>query len=223
MSSSSVHGEGSVVTSFTGSSFRDFVLGRLCGNSSSKWPKSLVVPLLTTIRDLHPDDKELKMVVSPHTLAASVCVRGLCKTAGMHGISEAVFVCPTSHSALCHVAACIFQVRKVQRESIQLELQELPPLVYQLLLLSTHGQRQTILVSLFLLLCCARLSSTCKSSTCRYSVYRCSACRCSVLQMFCVQVFCLILSEALMRCVWQEMVLELFNILDNKCAEPVWS
>jgi hypothetical protein len=42
----------------------------------------------------------------------------------------------------CHAS----QVRKVTRETSQFELQELPPLVYQLLLLSTHGQRQTILV-----------------------------------------------------------------------------
>jgi hypothetical protein len=87
MSSSKVHGEGSVVTSFTGSSFRDFVFGRLCGNSSSKWPQSLVVPLLTTIRDLHPDDKELKMAVRPHDVVpAPGCVRWIWKTAGMHGV-----------------------------------------------------------------------------------------------------------------------------------------
>jgi len=63
MSSSSVHGDANVVTTYTGISFRDYVLKRLCGNSSNKWPKSLIVPLLTTIRDLHPDDKELKLAV----------------------------------------------------------------------------------------------------------------------------------------------------------------
>jgi hypothetical protein len=35
----------------------------------------------------------------------------------------------------------------VKREISKLKVQELPPLVYQLLLLSTHGQRQAILVS----------------------------------------------------------------------------
>ena len=39
------------------------------------------------------------------------------------------------------------QVRKVKREVSKLNVQELPPLVYQLLLLSTHGQRNAILVS----------------------------------------------------------------------------
>ena len=49
--------------------------------------------------------------------------------------------CPAHHANVCGI-----QVRKVHRESGQLELQELPPLVYQLLLLSTHGKRQAILV-----------------------------------------------------------------------------
>ena len=99
-SASNVLGDDGPVTTFKGSGFRDFVFNRLCGNSGIKWPRCMVVPLLTTIRELHPDDKELKITL-----------------------------------------------RKIQRESSQLELQEIPPLVYQLLLLSTHGQRQNILVS----------------------------------------------------------------------------
>ena len=34
----------------------------------------------------------------------------------------------------------------MNRQTSELELQEFPPLIYQLLLLSTHGHRQTILV-----------------------------------------------------------------------------
>ena len=64
LSTSSVSGSSNAVTTYTGSSFRDFVFTRLCGNSSIKWPHHMVVPLLTTIRDLHPDEKELKMAVS---------------------------------------------------------------------------------------------------------------------------------------------------------------
>jgi len=48
---------------------------------------------------------------------------------------------------VCGVDVYLWQVRKVKREISKLKVQELPPLVYQLLLLSTHGQRQAILVS----------------------------------------------------------------------------
>jgi hypothetical protein len=64
MNNSSVQGVTNVVTSFSGSSFRDYIFTRLCGNLSIKWPQFMVVPLITTIKDLHPDDKELKMTVS---------------------------------------------------------------------------------------------------------------------------------------------------------------
>jgi hypothetical protein len=74
-------------------------------------------------------------------------------------------------------------VRKVTRETSQFELQELPPLVYQLLLLSTHGQRQTILV--------------CRSFWPLRGGLGGSLIVLSVL--------------------WQEMILDLFNLLDSKC------
>ena len=78
MSTSSIFGDENTLIGFTSSSFRDHVFQRLCGNSSVKWPRCLVVPLLTTIRDLHPDEKELKMTVrslclSVRSLCLSVC------------------------------------------------------------------------------------------------------------------------------------------------------
>ena len=85
---------------------------------------------------------------------------------------------------LCRLNLCtVLQVRKVSRETPQFELQEYPPLVYQLLLLSTHGHRQTILVR---------------------------------------QTFCPLLRRGrgslIAVSVWgQEMILDLFNVLDSTC------
>ena len=90
MNNSSVHGATNVVTSFSGTSFRDYIFTRLCGNLSIKWPRFMVIPLITAIKDLHPDDKELKMAVShahtprapaprwPGTRAQVLCRVNLC-------------------------------------------------------------------------------------------------------------------------------------------------
>jgi len=51
------------VTTFTGAAFRDHVFGRLCGNTSIAWPRSMVVPLLGVIRDTHPNENEIRQAV----------------------------------------------------------------------------------------------------------------------------------------------------------------
>jgi hypothetical protein len=65
----------------SGTEYMDFFLSELCRR---EWPHILVIPLITTIRDLHLTELQL-----------------------------------------------IGFVRKIAREASKLELQELPPLVYQ--------------------------------------------------------------------------------------------
>ncbi len=66
---------------YSGLEYLDYVLSELCRRD---WPKGLVIPLITTIRDLHLTDDHLRAFV-----------------------------------------------RKISRETKRLDLQELPPLVYQ--------------------------------------------------------------------------------------------
>eukprot|EP00961_Rhodomonas_salina_P232737 3144319-Rhodomonas_salina.1 len=80
---------------YAGEEYRAAVIEELC---RLEWPKSLVVPICTVLRDLHLDEAQLKVVVS-----------------------------------------------RIAKEARSMELQELPPLVYQMLLLSTHGHRTQIL------------------------------------------------------------------------------
>jgi len=130
----------------------------------------------------------------------------------------------------------------VHRESAQLELQEFPPLVYQLLLLSTHGKRQAILVREK-----ERASERASErekrepARARERESECVSERVRVrerereserargrgrereLRFFLGLTFPLLHSipEVLGCGVAQEMILDVFNDLDNKCSEPV--
>lgn len=58
-----------------GAAFRDHVFARLCGNTSIAWPQGLIVPLLGVIRDVHPDEKELRLAVGAvPSCASSHCI-----------------------------------------------------------------------------------------------------------------------------------------------------
>ena len=78
----------------SGSEYLDYVLSELC---KREWPKQLVVPLITVIRDLHLTEDRLFLFV-----------------------------------------------KKIAREANRLELQELPPLVYQVYIDELQGNYAAI-------------------------------------------------------------------------------